>query len=178
MDVKSLMPALIAEYHDNFIQTNLERIKISCCSVLSQDIFTIGLHGNRYIFPLSIKLLSTPNLLNDMQYIAKIRIDKKTITGEICYLLLDKSGIVKNISSSCVNLLHISVNTLSNYKVDMNIMSPSLFNKDVPFNCFHKNGSAIRVFYPRIDQLSIINLYNSFGRQYIQRRYRSNETRG
>ncbi len=153
-NIKSLMPELIAEHHDKFIQRNLEKIKISCCSLATQEKYSIGLHKNRYIFPLSIKLLSTPNLLNEMQYIAKVKIDKKMITGTTCHLLLNRKGHVVSISSSCVNLLHISTNTLSNYIVDMNEMAPSLFNKDLIYNCFHKSGSLIKIYHPRADQLS------------------------
>jgi len=154
-NIKILMPELIAKHHDIFMLRNLERIKIAYCVLSSQELFTVGVHSNHYIFPFSARILSTPNLLNDMQYILKLRIDKKTITGTTCYLLLDTEGYVTNISSSCINLLHISTNTLSNYKIDMNIMAPTLFNKDAPSNCFHKNGSPLRVSYPPLDQLSI-----------------------
>lgn len=152
-NIKFLMPGLIADHHDKFVQRNLEKIKISCCSMTSQDINSIGLHKSKYIFPLSVKLLSTPNLLNEMQYIAKIKIDKKFITGTTCYLLLNTKGHVVALSSSCINLLHISTSTLSNYIIDMNVMAPTLLKKDLLYNYFHKGGNIIKVFHPRIDQL-------------------------
>jgi len=158
LNIKALMPELISEHHDKFIQRNLDRIKISCCTLASQDIHSIGFHKNRYIFPLSIKLLSTPNLLNEMQYIAKVKIDKKQITGTTCYLLCNRRGHVVAISSTCVSMLHISTTTLSNYLIDMNIIAPSLFNKDLPYNCFHKGGSLIKIYHPKVDHICIFTL--------------------
>lgn len=158
-NIKSLMPELIAEHHDKFIQRNLEKIKISCCSLESQDINSIGLHKSKYIFPLYVKLISSPNLLNEMQYIAKLKIDKKLITGTICFLLLNQKGIVAAISSSCVNLLNMSYTTICNNIVDMNIMAPTLFKKDAPYNCYHKNGSMITIYHPSIEEISkLLNL--------------------
>ncbi len=168
-NIKVIMPELISEHHDKFLTRNLDNIKISCCTLTTQDLNTLALHKNRYIFPISIKLLSTPNLLNDMQYIAKVKIDKKMITSSICYLLLDKKGHVTAISSSCVSMLHISTYTIANYIVDMNVMAPTLFRKDLPYNCFHKSGSALKVFHPRADQLSTLltSTPNSRGRDHL-----------
>ena len=142
------MPDLIGEHHDKFLLESLDKIEISTCSIITRTIFSIGLHKCRYIFPLSVKVLSTPNILNEMHYVAKVLIDKKMIKAKICYLLINNDGHVVGLSSSCVSLLNISTTTLLNYILDINVIAPSLFHHDLPHKYTHKSGSLIDVYHP------------------------------
>eukprot|EP01022_Parablepharisma_sp_SALTPOND_P002434 TRINITY_DN109_c0_g3_i1.p1 TRINITY_DN109_c0_g3~~TRINITY_DN109_c0_g3_i1.p1 ORF type:complete len:838 (-),score=56.32 TRINITY_DN109_c0_g3_i1:1041-3554(-) len=147
-NIKSLMPKIIGEHHDKFIQRNLDRIKISCCTTVAHDVSTFGLHKTKYIFPVSIKLQCTPNLLNEMHYVSKIKLDKKHISNSIAFLLLNRRREVLEITSSCVQMLNISHSTLNNFIIDMNIIIPGLTKKDVFQNCLQKAGSHVTVFHP------------------------------
>eukprot|EP00826_Nyctotherus_ovalis_P021315 TRINITY_DN16851_c0_g1_i3.p2 TRINITY_DN16851_c0_g1~~TRINITY_DN16851_c0_g1_i3.p2 ORF type:complete len:389 (-),score=85.65 TRINITY_DN16851_c0_g1_i3:17-1183(-) len=154
-NIKIFMPELIGKHHDRFLLENLEKIEISTCSTTTRTIFSIGMHKSRYIFPLSVKILSNPNILNEMHYVAKLTTDKKIIKARICYLLLNKEGHVVGLSSTCVSMLNISVNTLSNYILDINVMAPSLFRHDLPRKYNHKSGSLIDVYYPEASEAGI-----------------------
>ncbi|MDR3547493.1 MAG: PAS domain S-box protein [Candidatus Pacebacteria bacterium] len=157
--IKTLMPKLIAEHHDKFIQRNLDCIKISCYKAVESDVFTFGLHQSKYMFPVSIKLLATPNILNDMHYIAKIKIDRKHTTNTICFLLLNKKKEVVDVTSSCMNMLNISYSTLTNYTVDMNVLAPSLLKKEVLQGCLQKSGGRLVVYHPSFEHRQSIPLY-------------------
>jgi len=146
--VSALMPKLIAEHHNTFIQRSLDSINISCCSIAGHDVMTFGLSQSKYMFPIAIKLQSTPNLLNEMHYIAKIKIDRKHTTNNICFLLLNKKRELVSITSSCVQMLNISNSTLNNYTVDMSVIAPELFKKDLFQNYLQKAGGRITVYHP------------------------------
>jgi len=149
--MNSLMPKIIGEHHDKFVQRNLDQIKISCCSTVGRDISSFGLHKTKYIFPISIKLICTPNLLNEMQYIAKIKLDKKHTSNFTAFLILNRKKEVTDITSSCVQMLNISHNTLNNYIVDMSILAPALTKKETLQTCLQKTGSRIMIYHPTIE---------------------------
>ncbi len=147
-NVKSLMPSLIADHHDGFVQRNLERTKVSCCTILVHDIISYALHRTKYLLLVSLRLLSTPNLLNDMQYIAKVRVDKKVNSNTVCLLLLNTKKEVVGVSGGCIPMLNLSNAMLNNYTVNMSIMAPELFNDARKALCLRKGGSVITVFHP------------------------------
>ena len=148
LNISKLMPKLIAKFHTEFMKSNLEKQSISECSHAMNKISSVGLHKNGYIFPLFVKLLSGPNILNDMQYIAKIIVDKKTVSAEICHLLINNEKHVVGISSSCVSLLNITVNTLANYLIDIKRMIPELFPNSLLYGNFIKRDSMVKVYFP------------------------------
>ena len=147
-NIKTLMPKLISEHHDKFVLKNLDRIKISCCSTIEHDIATFGLHQSKYIFPMAIKLQSAPNLLNDMQYIAKIKTDKKYSSNKVAFVILNKKKEVVEITSSCISMLNISIATLSNYTIDMTTIAPDLVRKEKVQSYLQKGGGRIKIYHP------------------------------
>ena len=126
-----------------------------------RSIFSVGLHKNRYIFPVSVKVLSTPSVLNEMQYIARVVIDKRVINATTCYLLIDPEYHIRGLSSSCISLLNISTNTRSNSIVDAKLIAPDIFKEDIPRRYLHKTGDVALIYYPSGNEFSKIVYKNS-----------------
>ena len=89
-----------------------------------------------------------------MQYIAKIMIEKKMFTTNICILLLNISGYIVGMTSNSVQMLHLSNNTLEQYNVDMKDVAPELFFSKIFYT---KNGYGLNLHIP-VDIPNISNL--------------------
>jgi hypothetical protein len=163
-NVKTLMPEMLAIHHDAFVQRNLERTKISRCAASSQEIVSVGQDRAKYIFPLAIKLVCVPNLLNEMQYIAKVRCDKKMTSGRVCYLLLNPQKRVTALSSTCIDWLNLSHATLSDFTLDMAVLAPALFDRSLPFGGSPKAGALIQIYHPPSNELRI-SIYHPISRR-------------
>jgi PAS domain S-box-containing protein len=110
LKINKLMPAMFSQHHDTFLNTNLLENKINSNFDLN-EISAFGLHKNKYIFPMKIKVISIPNILNQMQYLAKITIDKREISSDIGYILIDpkKKHITAINSGTFLFLLNFSL---------------------------------------------------------------------
>ena len=164
LKINQLMPDMIGDVHDQFLESNADQFQISTNNNLkrTEEVTSFGLSRTRYIFPLDIKIVSTPNMLNEMQYIAKIKVDKKAMSGNIAYLLISNQGTILSISSSntyiyiyiflgCVTLFSLTFEIKNNYIVSVDDMMPDLLKKRRQF--MNKVGAPLNVYMP--DQASI-----------------------
>lgn len=69
-----------------------------------------GKHISGYIFPLSLQIKFFQSFLHGKQFVATLKSEKKGINASVAYILIDKNGIVLDVTSS-----NISIDVLSLY---------------------------------------------------------------
>ena len=105
--VNILIPEIIKESHQKMLENYIEKSNTSLRqpSIFNSDKIMFGKHKSGYIFPFKMRIVGTPSLLNDSNFIALINIETKMLAPEIFYLLLDQNRNISDISASNYLLL-------------------------------------------------------------------------
>ncbi|EGR27924.1 PAS domain S-box family protein [Ichthyophthirius multifiliis] len=107
-NISILMPQMYAKNHDNFIQRYLTTLEPRVLNVDNLVPFKTKL-GYIYISKILIKHVSS--LINGLQFIAYFKQSK--FLKEQCSLIINKNGIIQDISSSCITMLGLDIKKLS-----------------------------------------------------------------
>ena len=146
-NISKLMPEIYAEHHDEIIQHSLEYGEDT--EVLSgKDKLVFGKSKNHYIFPVWQRIIATPTLINNNNYIGLMNIDKTFATGSIAFVLLDKNFIICSVSSSAIAILHIDASIIKMENISFYSLVPEMFEKGNFVKFCTKSGSIASYFFP------------------------------
>jgi PAS domain-containing protein len=90
--VETIFPSVIAKYEMHLLRSYYKEE--------AGESLVYGLHKNGYIFPMFFRIVETPSLLNESNFIALIYVDKVSIALQHGHILLDKYCKIVGISSN------------------------------------------------------------------------------
>jgi PAS domain S-box-containing protein len=94
-----LMPDLFTKYHQRMLELKIA-YNFSDKSIINLQKSVIAKHKSGSIFPINMKIVSTPSLWNDVNFIAIFSHDHLSLKSDIGYLLLDTEFHIVACSSS------------------------------------------------------------------------------
>ena len=109
--VEIIFPSVIAKYKMNLLRSH-DKEEIG-------ENLVYGLHRNGYIFPMLFKIVERPSLLNELNFVALIYIDKISATSQDAHVLLDKYCKIVGISSKSIKTLELTVDILRRHTLRM-----------------------------------------------------------
>ena len=78
---------------------------------------TYGLHRNTYVFPISFKIVDTPNLLNESNFVAMIYPDRTSSSSDIVHILLDRYLTIVGVSTSAIITLDLTTDIIRHHTI-------------------------------------------------------------
>lgn len=147
-NIKKLMPEIYAKYHDEILKRNIEYSNEEFNSLSKKDRLVFALHKNKYIFPVWMRLISNPSLLNNNNYVGFMNNDKSLETSSIAFVLFDKQFNVLSVSTSAIILLEIDTHVISSGSLKLNVLAPDLTLKTDKSLFYTKAGSLTRFYFP------------------------------
>lgn len=72
-----------------------------------------------------------------ISFVALFKIDKKIMSSNIAYVLLNKEKRIQGISSSCMKIMNLDIQKmrrLASSGIDINKLAPALFAHDGEYN--------------------------------------------
>lgn len=115
--VGTIFPPIIAKYELQLLRSHGKR---------ADQNFAYGLHKNGYIFPIFFRVIETPSLLNESNFIALVYLDKLSISSEHVHVLLDKSFRIVAVSSNAIGALELTAETVRCNTVRMEVLGRQL----------------------------------------------------
>lgn len=86
-------------------------------------------HKSGYIFPVWLQLKMITRSTNGVQFVALFKIDKKLITTDIAYILINKDKKLQGLSSSCMPIMNLDISRmrkLSQSNINITKLAPKL----------------------------------------------------
>ena len=137
------MPPIYAKHHSKILRTALQR---GPEHIPTKERFVFAMHKSGYIFPvnLQLKLIQSggggaaatgtgeeeeEDEEQDGQFIAILKIDKKLMSSNIGFLLIDKDKKIQAISSSCITMLYMDNSRLK--KINSSGITIDSFASDI-----------------------------------------------
>lgn len=155
--INKFMPNIFAEFHNEILSANATAIlRGESNNSLIKEKHIFGKSQNGYIFPALLRITSTPSLLNDFNFIGCFHIDKKAETAEIIHLIINKAGIITDISSSAMLFFGTKVKELVSQKANISAICPEFINK-LPKFFQRKNGTNVKCYIP--NYTDVTNIY-------------------
>lgn len=109
-DVNILMPPLIAQKHQFFIESYFkygkERILNSCHE-------SFAMYRTGIVFPVNLVIKPVPSLKNDIQYIGMIKRSDKDYE----YIITDENGRIDSISDGVISLLKLPISFFKEHEI-------------------------------------------------------------
>ena len=111
-------------------------------NIASKERLVFAKHKSGYIFPVWIQLKMVQSMQNGVQFVALMKVDKKMMSANIGFILINKDKKFQGLSSSCIKMLNLDLvrmrrMTLAGF--DVNKVAPGLLDNDHFYNT--KQGS-------------------------------------
>jgi len=135
-----LIPEIAVKYHYDFMR------KANKLDALDLNVY--GLHRTGYIFPIALKIVDSPNLLNGSNFIVMIYIDKASATSEVAHLIVDRNFVIKNISETAASLLELTPQLILHNNILFTYLASTLQSLEFDFRKhLDKKGCEITYRY-------------------------------
>lgn len=121
--VSMLLPQFLANRYKQIVSGNVEKL---VDELVAKEKHAIGKAKNGYIISLYVELLSKPSLLNDMNYMALLHIDKSTTKSYTTNLLVDTALTVRNMSASGILALGLKSHMLESSLLQTKTLFPEI----------------------------------------------------
>ncbi|EGR33844.1 PAS domain S-box family protein, partial [Ichthyophthirius multifiliis] len=145
-NVNLLQPFLYGKYHDDILKYFCDQENKQ--SVL-KDKFIFGKNKQQYIFPIMLNIKPVLHVLKDSyEFFGIFR--KEKIIKNICYLHVNEKDIVKDISSSCINILGLDINILSLEQINVNNLFIDIQQNKQQY--MSKKGFLTDYIFPQINE--------------------------
>mmetsp|Transcript_29897 Transcript_29897/g.29065 ORF Transcript_29897/g.29065 Transcript_29897/m.29065 type:complete len:405 (+) Transcript_29897:1690-2904(+) len=152
-NVEKLMPEMYAKNHSKVLDEALAK---GPENIPNKERIVFARHKSGYVFPVWLQLKMVQNIQSGIQFVALFKIDKKMISSQIAYILLNKEKKIHGISSSSIKMLGLDIQKmrrLSQNSLDINDFAPGLFDEEGQDQGFqHKNGSTLDWYYLENDK--------------------------
>eukprot|EP00347_Sterkiella_histriomuscorum_P005463 403356519 len=147
-NIKVLQPGIYSFYHDEFIRSALLK---SSEQMTNKERSIYGKHISGYIFPLSLQIKFFQSFLHGKQFVATLKQEKKGINASVAYIVMDKNGVVLDVTSSAIQLLDIDKQKMvkKRIKYDLNVLLPQIFEGDQQ-RYYGKQGEKVTYYYPDV----------------------------
>lgn len=155
-NVTSLMPDVYGKHHQEVMERHAESAE-EADDVTNKERMIFALHKNQYIFPAWFRLVATPNLLSNSNYIGLMNIDKTLINASTAFVLLDKRFCICSISSSALLLLELNISIIKKVPIFLTELIPELFEGNEK-KFFLKAGCIAKFYFlrPEVEELAVI----------------------
>ena len=104
--VEKLMPEMYAKNHSKILDDALAK---GPENIPNKERLVFARHKSGYIFPVWLQLKMIQNTQNGIQFVALFKIDKKIMSSNISYVLINKERKIQGISSSCMKLMNLDL---------------------------------------------------------------------
>ena len=91
-------------------------------------------------------------MLNSRQFVGTFKVEKKVISANVCFLLLNKNKEIVGMSSSCIHALGPNMDKIHkhNVRVDVSVLAPMLFSQVQYMGS--KTGARLEFFKPTFQE--------------------------
>jgi len=142
--ISILLPEFLAEKYKQYLSMNMDKLNDD---MLTKEYHIIGKTKNGYLISLYAELISKPSLLNDMNYIVLLHVDKFAAKSNTSDLLVDNNLIVRNISTNVIPILGLESYMLEVSSLKVTTLLPEVnlddqIQRDIEINA--------RVYIPNI----------------------------
>jgi len=142
--VNVLMPKPYAEYHDNILQSNIDKTENN--NYRRNERVVLGRHKSGYLLPLLMKTRIAISVKEGAFFVATFQLDKKDLKAT--YLLLDDRKNVVGMTSKAIDSLKLNNPILHNYGIPIDALAPDISNKSMFSQLTSKNGGNIEFYRP------------------------------
>ncbi len=149
--LNSLMPEMYAKRHTELLVQDMEYKERSTEGENWKDVSAFGLNHSGYVFPVTIRLVSSPSFLNNSSYVAVFSVDKQLATSTIAFMLLDTKYAVQYVTSSAITLLNLDRSALTFNAIHVSELLPALFTPTNYEKYMSGSGALIEYHLPRED---------------------------
>ena len=119
------MPPIYAKYHDGFIDRYLISNESSIVGK-DKERFAFGKNKSNYIFPMHYNMKAIPSIIQGIQFIATLRVEKNL--KNTAYVLSYPDGTIDSISSSCISLLKMDTKLILQKKSKIQEFVPNIIH--------------------------------------------------
>ncbi|EAR84719.2 PAS domain S-box protein (macronuclear) [Tetrahymena thermophila SB210] len=110
-NIKNFMPQVYSDRHDQFIRNFLQTLESRILNVEREVMIK---QKNNYIKSANIMVKYIPSLSTGIQFIGQYNVNK--VICHTAYMILDTEFYIENITSSCINMIHLDQNKLKKRK--------------------------------------------------------------
>lgn len=149
-NVNKIMPELYAKFHDTFIYQFLDAPNPSESDYLDKDNQFFGKGKSNYIFPMTTRVRLIRNEDSDEEIMLIGTFKTEPIIKNYIYFILDKNGVITDLSSNAMTYFNFDYNMIKKNKVKINSIAPKAIvehtyrtktGKDITYS---KNGEEYK----------------------------------
>ncbi|KAL4509929.1 hypothetical protein ABPG72_010122 [Tetrahymena utriculariae] len=174
-NIKNFMPQIYSDRHDQFIRNFLQTLESRILNVEREIIIK---QKNNYIKNANIIVKYIPSLSTGIQFVGQYNVNK--VICHTAYMILDTEFYIENITSSCINMIHLDENKLKKRK-NIDEVIPNFQAEFKKY--FYKGGCEEKISIQNSTeqiilniQISDINLKNLGNSGYIVKLQNKNKT--
>jgi PAS domain S-box-containing protein len=130
-NVEKLMPEMYARNHSKILDEALAK---GPENIPNKERLVFARHKSGYIFPVWLQLKMVSGATHGIQFVALFKIDKKLITSDIAYILINKDKKLQGLSSSCMPIMNLDISKmrkLSLSGINITKLAPKLFKDNI-----------------------------------------------
>lgn len=147
-NVEKLMPELYAKNHSRILDDALAK---GAENIPNKERLVFARNKSGYLFPvwLQLKLIQSSQL--GTQFVALFKIDKKIMSANIAFVMLNKEKKIQGISSGAMKVLNLDIQKmrrLSTSGIDINKLAPAIFDDQGENNFNQKQGAILDWYLP------------------------------
>lgn len=105
-NVEKLMPEMYAKRHNKVLEDALGK---GAEYIPNKERLVYGRHKSGYIFPVWLQLKMVNTSSSGIQFVALFKTDKKAISSNVAYILINKEKKMQGISSSCMKMMNLDI---------------------------------------------------------------------
>lgn len=144
------MPSIVAKVHDEFLKKYLETSENHIAG--QERLLWVKTKSNYlYYSEINVKPVYHP-LKDNIEYFGKIK-RIKSVKNQ-AFLICNNEGVIKDISTTAINLIGIDFKTINNQQVNLSQLIPEVMDQIEEFES--KVGKTIEYTFPKIQEDTIL----------------------
>ena len=155
-NIEMLMASFYQKHHNLMLEKNIASSQIETKDKHT-EVTVFAKHKSGYIFPIILSIVAYPNVLNKWQYVGIAKIDRKVLTQNCSYILLDNDQNILDISDrmlliiilhffilECFRMLKLNAPLIHKRLLKLSFFIPKLENH---FDEFFDDGKRTKMHF-------------------------------
>ena len=145
------MPEMYAKNHSRILDDALAK---GAENIPNKERLVFARNKSGYVFPVWLQLKMIQSSQLGTQFVALFKIDKKIMSANIGYVLINKEQKIQAISSGCMKVINLDIQKmrrLNQQGIDINRLAPGLFEDSsdpTGTNYNQKQGATLDWYLP------------------------------
>jgi hypothetical protein len=147
-NVEKLMPEMYAKNHSRILDDALAK---GAENIPNKERLVFARNKSGYLFPVWLQLKLIQSSTMGTQFVALFKIDKKIMSANIAFVLINKEKKIQGISSGCMKVLNLDIQKmrrLNQNGIDINKLAPGLFDDSGDSSYTQKQGATLDWYHP------------------------------